>query len=305
MNVVERFVEIMASVLNRNRFVEELLPIIMQKVEGALVAGAQPGGANPIIKNLSDTAGAQRMAEFAADVYKDTGAPPNAERLQNFDHPDSGFFASTYRDMQTGNVVLAYRGTEPTSIKDWWTNAKQALGFDSGQYTQAAQVADEVRQMYPNDTIQITGHSLGGGLAAVGAAAIGVTATTFNAAGVNPATFARLGLDSSNLNNLVTNYHVAGEVLSSFQAHPTIITGVVGGVIGAIAGGGRGAALGAGIGAAVGSDIPAAIGRQIELPALGANGDPLSSNPITRHGMDSVAAALEHQHQQEIMGGGW
>ena len=295
----------MPSTLIRNRFAEELLPIIMQQAEGAAkAAGAGAGGANPKNKCPIDTATAQRQAEFSADVYNDTGAPKDAIRLKNYDHPDSGFFAATYKDLRTGNIVLAYRGTEKTSIKDWWANAKQGLGFETAQYNQAAETAYEVKSLFPNENITVTGHSLGGGLAGVGAAVLGVPTTTFNAAGVNPATLARLNLHRSDLNNLITNYRVEGEVLTGFQKHPSAYVGAIGALVGALTGGGGGANLGARVGAAVGSGIPAAAGCQVDLPALHPNGEPLSSNPATRHGMDSVSDALEHQRQQEIPGVG-
>ncbi len=138
----------------------------------------------------------------------------------------------------------------------------------------------------------------------MGAAVLHVPTTTFNAAGVNPATLARMNLDTSNLNNLITNYRVEGEVLTGFQKHPAAYLGAAGGVIGAIASGGSGAGVGARIGAAVGSGIPAALGCQVDLAARSANGEPLSSNPGTLHKMGSVTSALDYQRQQELLGGG-
>ncbi len=65
-----------------------------------------------------------------------------------------------------------------------------------------------------------TGHSLAGGMAAAVAAVTDTRATTLNAAGLNPITTARFAQEhpgvvvARNLNHLITNYQVQGELLS-------------------------------------------------------------------------------------------
>lgn len=65
-------------------------------------------------------------------------------------------------------------------------------------------------------TISTTGHSLGGGLAALAAGRWGMTANTFNAAGIAKATLRRYKVDSSNFAK-VNAYYVKGEILTSLQ----------------------------------------------------------------------------------------
>ncbi len=73
--------------------------------------------------------------------------------------------------------------------------------------------------------LTMTGHSLGGGLAADAAIATGRSAVTFNAAGLNPLTV----LDEGGLSfgGSVINYSVEGEILTELQSH-TIAPGSFG-----------------------------------------------------------------------------
>jgi type VI secretion system secreted protein VgrG len=154
-------------------------------------------------------------ARLSADSYNTTGAPEGWDRLQNYQDPSSGFFAVAYRSQIDGHVVVAYRGTEPTTLSDWRTNAAQGAGLPSTQYAEAAMVARQANAQY-GDSTEFTGHSLGGGLAATGALATGRHADTFNAAGVHPMSYLYYDLDPANARN-IDNHTVDGEVLTSVQ----------------------------------------------------------------------------------------
>jgi uncharacterized Zn-binding protein involved in type VI secretion len=220
---------------------------------------------------------AREMAGLASDVYQKSGAPPGWTRLSDnpsnlpfrlrefpFHDPRSGFDAALYQNNETGKIVLAYRGTEPTHVNDWETNLQQVAGFQSAQYDEAVELAQHVKGSYLGHSIEITGHSLGGGLAQVGSATTGYPATTFNAAGVNDDTFA--SYDTLRSDVRAQNYTVQGELLSSAQS-----------------------AL----------PIPQASGEQITLEARNANGSLLPVNPIGRHGMDSVQQSLDYAIGQD------
>lgn len=185
----------------------------------------------------------------------------------------SGFDADIYTD-GNGRYVLAYRGTD--AGKDWATNLGQGLGFETSQYNQAMQLARQAKVAF-GDELVVTGHSLGGGLAAVGAASIDAPAVTFNAAGVKDVTLERAGMNPAAVKEAAESgqmrrYAVENEILTHLQekSFPSRYL------------------------------MPDAIGNKIELP----DPDPLSFwqsfNPVKSvkhsvemHMMDSVIRAQE------------
>jgi type VI secretion system secreted protein VgrG len=196
---------------------QALIDAALKKAEG-MDPGPERDALLAAANRLARNNRAVENARLSADSYNDTGAPEGWERLQNYQDPSSGFSATAYRSQIDGHVVVAYRGTEPTTWADWRTNIAQGAGLPSTQYAEAAIVARQAQAQYsrPGDNLQFTGHSLGGGLAATGAMATGQHADTFNAAGVNPMSDFYYGLDRRNAAN-IDNYTVDGEVLTSSQ----------------------------------------------------------------------------------------
>jgi hypothetical protein len=209
-----------------------------------------------------------QRALMAQDAYNDSDHAmdiPGVHRLSDAEiqsklgldpemfHPfDSEFRAVIYQDdsVPPKNIV-AFKGTTMTSYSDWLNNAQQGLGIESDYYKRAQQLAIKVKQSSP-DGMEVVGHSLGGGLAQAAAAATGVKGTTFNAAGLNPATVP--GADLNALANNMTNYQVNGEVLTHLQnSYP--------------------------ISKAIGTAVP------LEAP-------PGVTDSVDLHGMDSVDASL-------------
>jgi hypothetical protein len=90
-----------------------------------------------------------------------------------------GFEAISF---QSGNqIVIAYTGTN--QFTDWTSaNVPLAFGLPSDQLYQAALYYLEVKAANPDATISFTGHSLGGGLAALMAVFFDETAVTFDQA---------------------------------------------------------------------------------------------------------------------------
>ena len=212
---------------------------------------------------------AVERARLAADVYNTSGAPEGWERLQNWEDPNTGFYAAAYRSQIDGQVVVAYRGTEPTTWQDWvWGNATQGVGLPSPQYAQAASVARQSQAQYGN--VQFTGHSLGGGLAATGAMATSTSATTFNAAGVNPMSRLYYGLDGSATRN-INNYRVDGEVLTTVQEN-SWVSGLA----------------------------PNAVGNQINLPAMRTKTDGHGNTIMDANGQPTFEEAPENGLMESV-----
>ncbi|MEM6455395.1 MAG: hypothetical protein AAF772_09905 [Acidobacteriota bacterium] len=231
-------------------------------------------------------------AQLAASVYENSGAPDGWTRLS--DTPDglpaelrnlpwdqeflggSGIHAELYQS-DTGEVVLAFEGS--LEISDWINNLSQGLGLFPTQYRQAIELAQKAHDVYGDD-LAITGHSLGGGLAAAAGTVVGVETTTFNAAGVHPNTLEPFGLERGDALGTVEAFHVDGDVLNELQDN----------------------ALQKGLVGATGFLVPfipndaavtEAVGDRFELP--GVNRGLIGSNPIIRHLMPAVLDGIEAQ----------
>lgn len=146
------------------------------------------------------------------------GLEPN-----DFETPETGFRAGLYTD-GNGNYVLAFSGSNAT-WQDWVdNNFSQGLGFFAEQYDQAPALAQLVADSaFGRDgNLVLTGHSLGGGLAATAALATNIPAVTYDASGVHDNTLERLGLDPDAArqvaeDGLIRRYNVDGDPLTAAQ----------------------------------------------------------------------------------------
>lgn len=91
---------------------------------------------------------------------------------------DSGFEAAAFK--RGTEIVISYSGTG-TAI-DWAANVGLATGVGSDQLRQAAEYYLQVKAENSGATITFTGHSLGGGLAALMGVFFGQQAITFDQA---------------------------------------------------------------------------------------------------------------------------
>ena len=196
--------------------------VIMGAVQGYF--GSDMGKREKVRKYLP-------YAMIAADVYGNgSGAPAGFVRLSSTQIPasvpndiansltqglSSGFHAGLYR--KGSQYVLAFRGTD--TRRDFITgNIPQGLGLPSSQYSMAAKVIRTLENTPPfKGNLTITGHSLGGGLAALASlvSKTRVSAVTFNPAGLHPMTLRRLGgeYDLYRAYQDITTFIVGNEIL--------------------------------------------------------------------------------------------
>ncbi|TAN48523.1 MAG: hypothetical protein EPN21_14680, partial [Methylococcaceae bacterium] len=153
----------------------------------------------------------------------------------------SGFTAGAYKNTSTGEIVVAYKGTDTidpvSAAQDWIANIGSATGLGALQIVEAARFYLEVKNANPDADISFTGHSLGGGLASIMAVWFDRPATVFDEAPFQlgalnlvqtlPSSFqdAALGIFQATLGTAllaresnVTHYFIAGEALEYLRA---------------------------------------------------------------------------------------
>lgn len=140
------------------------------------------------------------------------------------DGTSSGFQAEISRDPTTGNLVLAFRGSEKSELADWGTDALQAMGSSATQYESAARLLKAVLDANPGVHIDVVGHSLGGGLTQYAMAKNDlqgrVEGYTFNSAGLSKSTIESLSASGiADAGAHLTNVRVVGDPVSFAESH--------------------------------------------------------------------------------------
>lgn len=127
------------------------------------------------------------------------------------------------------DFMSARRGTEPAlkvdnlgqSARDWYTNARQALGLETSQHNDVVALSKKVNDAYGAENVSSTGHSKGGGEAQLAAALHGQRTVTFNPAALHDDTLQRYGLDPAhvreNARGHITSVVTRGEVVDRMQ----------------------------------------------------------------------------------------
>ncbi|SDK26514.1 Protein of unknown function [Ferrimonas sediminum] len=132
--------------------------------------------------------------------------------LANVHSDDTGLRAALFID-KAGNSVLAFAGTDFTSLADWKANILQGMGIESTQYTNAIELAKGY-SLNTGGKISFTGHSLGGGLASAAAIHTGGSATVFNAAGLHNNILGPY----QRANGSITHYYSGYDAISAINA---------------------------------------------------------------------------------------
>ena len=148
--------------------------------------------------------------------------------------PDTGFledsegvgFGARLSRPENGNeVVVAFRGSNAPGedehwMQDWVVDAKQGGGGIPKQYLYGAELLLEVQRSFPDSSMIVTGHSLGGGIAAYSTINLAdpssLTCATYNAAGISSITLRQLPEDVvANAAKRIFNIRSKGDPVSA------------------------------------------------------------------------------------------
>lgn len=103
-----------------------------------------------------------------AQRLRDYNIPSNMEYLEDMYDPKTGTSGTAFRNKDTGEVILAYTGTNlsfrPEVFKDIGTDFYEVLTAGGDHYKPAYEFYERVRAKHGNNII-LTGHSLGGNIA--------------------------------------------------------------------------------------------------------------------------------------------
>nr|WP_230428708.1 phospholipase [Xanthomonas melonis] len=114
--------------------------------------------------------------------------------------------------------MVTANGLRDTTSEDFLANNfPQSVGMQTDYYDRAMRLASQLKLQ--NVDFELAGHSLGGGMASAASAVSGASATTFNAAGLHPATAPRFasstpGVQLYDTHHTVVAYQVQGEMLN-------------------------------------------------------------------------------------------
>ena len=167
---------------------------------------------------------------LSAEAFAKLRLPLNRYRYE----PDTGFLedakgvgfgARLSRPENDHTVVVAFRGSNAPGedehwMQDWVVDAKQGGGGIPKQYLYGAELLSEVRRAFPDANLIVTGHSLGGGIAAYSTVQLSdpgqLRCVTFNTAGISSITLLALPKDTvANAAKLITNIRSKGDPVSA------------------------------------------------------------------------------------------
>lgn len=130
----------------------------------------------------------------------------------------TNYRGAVFQDMETGQLIVANKGTDITSLHDIKADLSMGMMLASTQWPEAAAtmraaVGYAHANGIPLSSISATGHSLGGALAQLQAATFGVYAETFNAYGA-AAMAKHMGIDIRATQEHVVNHRMYHDPVS-------------------------------------------------------------------------------------------
>ncbi len=160
------------------------------------------------------------FAQASRAAYGEHAPPPGFEPLGSPIETESGMGMTIFHNEESGAVIGAFRGTRiPFETSDLIANAMNLAGRSSAQHSQASQIARGAA--YHHSGIVFTGHSLGGGHAALASMITENPGVTFAAAGLSRGTMRREGAERS-MGSHVRNYLAPRDPIVGFQIIPGI-----------------------------------------------------------------------------------
>lgn len=163
-----------------------------------------------------------RLSEADVSIIGNALSPPNSGFRAEIYLPDPSLQAIGYRPQVvfkgSAGEVMTRNGLRDTTMEDYFANNfPQSIGMETDYYDRGMRLAVDLNgRGFP---FELAGHSLGGGVASAASAVTGVPATTFNAAGLNPATPRRFVQQNPHaklhdVSHLINAYEVQGDLLT-------------------------------------------------------------------------------------------
>lgn len=160
-------------------------------------------------------------------VYTHGFVPEGYDLVDYWD--EAGFYGAAFSRLNTDDIVIAFRGTELNDPLDIEDDFKLILNMALHQTEYAYSFYQQVKKIYSNATISLTGHSLGGALAQLVAILIArdegiqIHAETFNAPGVsNVAVLYWNNFQHFNKFDII-NYYNSSDPISNFGIHIGVV----------------------------------------------------------------------------------
>jgi hypothetical protein len=155
---------------------------------------------------------------LASAAYTDGARPLEWEIIETLNDPRTGFSATAYRNVLTGEVVIGYQGTDGIDDFIRGPNLDLILQRDMRTLDVARDFYRDITAAYgPN--VVVTGHSLGGAYAQLVAALEGATGYAFNAPGVLAILQRQGGFETATAGQFagrVTNINMQTDLASSY-----------------------------------------------------------------------------------------
>ena len=149
--------------------------------------------------------------------YSKKEVPPNLQYLDDFHEPATGTSGTAFLDKDTGDVIIAYTGTNPNAdILHDVTVDISSIALGAGyHYGPAYAFYEKIQKKYGNN-ITLTGHSLGGNIAQRVALEYNVQNTVvYNAAPLNVPLGNDLALPYSALRDKLVDMLVPDKLIST------------------------------------------------------------------------------------------